>query len=279
MKTLRKKYPILSSYVLGIVLFGLALFISGLLNKGVIKDYFPYLGPILLLLATWLLYKWDQQSLEAIGLNLKLKNLALIPFGVLIGSGAFLGSRLIRAWYLGETVTLSPSIDWVTILSSFYFILPQVATEEFLFRGYLFKKTIHVSNIVIANVIFSLLFMLIHVLDDQVLSNTGMLILLAVTIPVGHLLFATALLRSNSLNFPIGIHLGNNWATRHLIKTYGSGDSILVVSDTGNFETWTPFIITLVLTNGFFLLVTWLIWKWGRFAPIWKLGKHRNRNS
>jgi membrane protease YdiL (CAAX protease family) len=75
-----------------------------------------------------------------------------------------------------------------------YFILPQVATEELLFRCYLFKKTIEVSNVVMANVIFSILFTLIHVIDTAVLNNLGMVIMLSVTIPVGHLLFATGLI-------------------------------------------------------------------------------------
>lgn len=153
---------------------------------------------------------------------------------------------------------------------AFYFILPQVATEEFLFRGYLFKKTIKASNVVIANVIFSILFMLIHVLDENVMSNKGMVILLVITIPVGHLLFATALLKSKTLFFPIGIHLGNNWATRHLISNSNSGDSFLYITDVATFDTWTPFIISILIFNGFFLFVTLLIWKWDKISDLIK---------
>jgi membrane protease YdiL (CAAX protease family) len=155
-------------------------------------------------------------------------------------------------------------------LLAFYFILPQVATEEFLFRGYLFKKTIEVSNVVVANIIFSILFMLIHVLDENVLQQRGLIILLAVSIPVGHLLFATALLKSKTLWFPIGLHLGNNWATRHLISNANDSNSIFYLTDVNTFETWTPFIMFLVIFNGFFLLVTFIIWKWDKIVVLIK---------
>jgi len=106
--------------------------------------------------------------------------------------------------------------------------------------------------------------MLIHLVDESVLSNPGHMVLLIISIPVGHLWFATALQRSKTLFFPIGLHLGNNWATRHLISDNGNGESILVVVERVNFETWPSFIGMLLITNGVFLLVTFLIWKSGK---------------
>ena len=139
-----------------------------------------------------------------------------------------------------------------------------MAVEEILFRGYLFKKTIAVSNVVVANIIFSLLFMFVHVLDDSVLNSPGRMVMLIISIPVGHLMFATALLRSGTLFFPIGLHLGNNWATRHLISSMDDGQSILIVPERVSFDTWPSFIGLLLIYNGVFLLLTWLIWKWIR---------------
>ena len=101
-------------------------------------------------------------------------------------------------------------------------------------------------------------------LDESVLSNPGHMVLLIISIPVGHLWFATALQRSKTLFFPIGLHLGNNWATRHLISDNGNGESILVVLERVNFETWPSFIGMLLITNGVFLLVALLIWKVGK---------------
>ena len=270
MKSLVLKYPLVSRYVLALVLFALALFVSLLVNKGLVKQYFPYTAPLLLVLATYILYKWEKESLNAIGLNINVNNLSFLLLGILIGAFAFFGAKYLRALYNGETFEWSASIDYSAILLAFYFILPQVATEELLFRGYLFKKSIQVFNVVIANIVFSFLFTLIHVIDENVLSNLGMIIMLTIAIPVGHLLFATALLKSKTIYFPIGIHLGNNWATRHLISGSNSGDSILFIPNEVNFETWTPFIITIILFNGFFLLVTIIIWKWDTILRVFK---------
>ncbi len=266
MRVLISKYPIVIKFFLAIILFALVLFVSGLVNKGFVKQYFPYVSCLLLVVATWMMYKIEHKSLKAIGLNFSWRNLSFLPLGVLVGLLALFGASFFKAIMLGETLNFSISINLSTILLAFYYILPQVATEELLFRGYLFKKTIEVSNVAVANVLFSILFMLIHVLDKGVLNNKAMIILVVVSIPVGHLLFATALLKSRTLFFPIGIHLGNNWATRHLISNTNSGDSIFYLSNVNSLETWASFIVFLILFNGFFLLVTLLIWKWDKIT-------------
>jgi len=265
MKAFINKYPITYRYILAIFLFCLALFISGLLNKGFIKQYFPFASTICLLIATWVLFKTDNKSLDYIGLNFKSKNLAYLPLGIAIGAGAFILAKYLRAMYTGETFNISTSINYNSILYGLYTILPTVAVEEFLFRGYLFKKTIEISSVIKANIIFSILFTLIHVFDSGVINNTGMIIFLVISIPVGHLLFATALLKSKSLFFPIGIHLGNNWATRHLITTSNDGESFFFITNNARFDTWFSFIVFILLWNLFFLFVTYIIWKWNDF--------------
>ena len=273
MKLLIKKQSTFFKYFLALLLFGLALFVSGLISKGVVKEYFPYASCLLLFAATRFLYKRENRTIKDIGLNFSIKNLSFLPLGVLMGAITLLGAKFARALYAGETIVISESIDYTSILYAFYFILPQVATEEFLFRGYLFKKTIAVSNVVITNIIFSTLFMLIHVIDENVLSNVGAIIMLGITIPVGHLLFATALLKSKTLFFPIGLHLGNNWATRHVITNSDSGDSIFYTMNNASFETWPAFIGFILIFNGVFLLVTFVIWKWDKFPFVKRLKK------
>lgn len=273
MKTFIHKYPVTYRFTFAILLFGLALVGSGLVNKGSIKQYFPFASTIFLLIATWILCKTDNKSLDAIGLNFKLKNLSFLPLGILIGAAAFLTAKYLRAIYTGETFNISTAINYNTLLYGLYTIGPTVAVEEFLFRGYLFKKTIEISSVLKANIIFSILFTLIHVFDSGVLNNPAMIVFLVISIPVGHLLFATALLKSKSLLFPIGIHLGNNWATRHLITTNNDGESILYITDNARFETWTSFIVFILLWNLFFLFVTFIIWKWNDFSFLNRLKK------
>ena len=265
MKTLIKKYPTSSRIALALILFGLALFLSNILNTATIKTYFPYTAAILLCFTTWILYKTENKSLHEIGLVLNLKKLSFLPLGVILGAIVFLTTKYARALYTGEVIILSETINYKTILYSLYFILPTVAVEEFLFRGYLFKKTIEKSNVTIANITFSILFMIIHVFDENVLKNPGMIIFLTLSIPVGHLLFATALLKSKTLFFPIGLHLGNNWATQHVISTNNNGDSILYITNNATFDTWPSFIGFLLIFNGVFLFFTFLIWKWNDF--------------
>ena len=254
-----------SRFVLAILLFALALILSTVIDTAFLKQYFPYVSSIFLLIATWFLFKTDNKSLKAIGLNLGLKNISFLPLGVLIGALALLAAKYARALYTGESFAISESINYDTILYALYFILPTVAVEEFLFRGYLFKKTIEKYNVVIANIIFSILFMSIHIFDENVMQNRGLMLFLIVSIPVGHLLFATALLKSNTLFFPIGLHLGNNWATRHLITDNETADSFLYTINSASFDTWPSFIGFILIYNGVFLFVIFLIWKWNDF--------------
>lgn len=273
MKKYIEKYPNIFTYTLAILLFVCALATSVIINKGIIKEYFPYTAVIFLTIATWYLYKRENKSLSNIGLNFKFKNIVLIPFGILIGEGVFLLAKYFRAIYLGETFNISTEINYKNILYALYAILPTVAVEEFLFRGYLFKKTIELSSVVKTNIIFSLLFMLIHVLDEDVLSSPGMIMMLVISIPVGHLMYATAVLKSKSLFFPIGIHLGNNWATRHLVSGTNNGESFFYITNTVNFNTWPSFIIFLLLWNAIFLIATLIIWKWDSLPIIKRLKK------
>ena len=274
MKNLTHKFPITTKFLLALLLFGVSLFISGLINKGIVKQYFPYSATICLLIATWILFKSDKKSLKDIGLNLKSRNLAFLPLGILIGIIAFLIAKYVRAIYTGEIFNLSSVINYKNILYGFYTMLPMVAVEEFLFRGYLFKKTIEISSVIKANIIFSILFMLVHVFDSGIINSIPMIIFTVITIPIGHLLFATALLKSKSLYFPIGIHLGNNWATRHLITNSNDGESFLYITNIARFDTWTSFIIFILIWNLFYLLVILIIWKWKDFSFLNRLKKN-----
>ncbi len=262
MKLFLLKYPVGTRLVLAVILFGCSLLVTGFIQIDLVKKYFPFVSVILLTISTWFLYKTEGKSLKTIGLNISFRNIGFLLLGLAIGVAALGLQKYISSFYTGEKWTINPSVIIEKLALSLYIILPTVAVEEFLFRGYLFKKTIEVSNVVKANIIFSVLFMLIHILDANVLQNPAKLIFLAVSIPVGHLLFATALLKSNTLFFPIGLHWGNNWAAQNLFGNDTNNSTLMHTTNT-NINSWTNFIIILVLFNGFFLLITFLIWKWG----------------
>ncbi|NRB58452.1 MAG: CPBP family intramembrane metalloprotease [Winogradskyella sp.] len=269
MKSVFTKYPNTSKYILAVVLFFLALFVSGFIDTPFLKRYFPYVSIILLITVTWILFKTDNESLNVLGFNLSIRNLLFLPLGIIIGAVAFLLVKYLRALYTGEVFELTTSeINYNALLYGLYTLLPTVAIEEFLFRGYLFKKTIEVSNVVIANVVFGIIFMLVHILDRTILQNIPMIVFLGITIPIGHLLFATALLKSKTIYFPIGLHLGNNWATIHLISNLNDGSSIFFIPESVRFETWSSFITLIIIWNTFYVLIILLIGKWDKVSTF-----------
>ncbi len=266
MKSFLKKNKVLSQFILTIILYGSALILGGMITTPLLREYFPFASVVLLIIATWILYKIDKKSLKDIGLNVSFRNLSFLPLGLLIGAVAFFLVKICRGFFTGETIVFTTSdLNFDIIFFGFYTLLGSVAVEEFLFRGYAFKKTIEVTNVKIANVIFATLFMLIHVLDREILKNYAMVLFFFITIPIGHLLFSTALLKSKTIFFPIGIHLGNNWATQHSITHYNNGNSIFYIPEVVTFETWMPFITVIIVWDLFYLIVIYLIWKWDSF--------------
>ena len=263
MKRLYARFPTAVRFLLAILLGASALVLTGVISKYL---PIPFIDVTLLVTVTWFLYRTEGKSIKAIGLNITAKHLLFLVLGLLIGITALGLENFFRSIYTGEHWNISSSIDQLALWKTLYFILPSVIVQELVFRGYLFVKTIEVTNVAIANVIFGILFMLVHVLDRDVMQNTGQLIFLIVSIPIGHLLFATALLRSKTLYFPIGLHWGNNWASSCLIGYGKNENTVFHINNPYVFQSWKSFIILLVIFNVFFLLVTFIIWKWNGAA-------------
>jgi membrane protease YdiL (CAAX protease family) len=153
---LSQKWPYVVRMLLGLLLIVCAFVLTGLIEKTFpIKKYFPFTGLALLVVVTWLLYKMENKNLNELGFNLKLKNVSLLFLGLLIGSVAFILAKYLRFLYTGETVDSNDSYDWHLIALGLYYILPMVAVEEFMFRGYLFKKTIETSSVIGLLIIFA----------------------------------------------------------------------------------------------------------------------------
>jgi membrane protease YdiL (CAAX protease family) len=262
MKQLFSRFPFWSRIFLALGLGAAALVLSGSIYSLLpVKPYFPFVAEVLLLLITWLLLRTDRQKISSLGLDPSFRNIAYLFWGLGIGTLTFLTATWLRTLYTGEDWHLSSYVNTGSILRSLYYILPTVMVQELMFRGYLFTKTISRYGVVWTNVIFAIAFTLVHVIDYDVLQSLPRIVMLALIIPVGHLWFAAALLRSRTLLFPIGLHWGNNWAVQHLVGNTDNQQSILYLTDQKVFNTWLPFIIVLIIFNTFFLLVTWMIWK------------------
>ena len=263
MKIFLHRFPFLSRIVLAVALGAFALFLNGAVYSVVpIREFFPFAGVVFLLLFTWLLYRTEKDVLPPLGLHLSVRNMVYLFGGLTIGVIALAGTTWLRTLYTGEGWQLSSAVDANVLAKSLYFILPSVMVEELLFRGYLFTKTVSRYGLLRANILFAIAFMLVHVLDRNVLQNPAQVIFLAITIPVGHLWFSTALVRSKTMLFPIGLHWGNNWAVQHLAGANDNTSSIFHLTNQQVVNTWPPFIFLLLIFNGFFLLVILLTWRW-----------------
>jgi membrane protease YdiL (CAAX protease family) len=268
MKKWIQNFPVLSRFMLAVILGIAAIAASGFIyGHTPIQRYFPFIDVLLLTGATWVLYRTDKQSLKTIGLNLSLRNTGFLFLGLLIGIAAVGVSNGLRSLYTGEAWHFSSAVDGMGLIKSLYFILPTAAVQELMFRGYPFTKAISTWGVPKANIVFAILFMLVHVVDRDVMQSIPRMISLALIIPVGHLYFATGLLRSGTLLFPIGLHWGNNWAVQHFIGATDNGQAIFYATQ-NIYNTWMPFIILMLIYTGFFLLVTWAIWKWRKPAVV-----------
>jgi len=271
MKKIFNRFPFFARVALALLLGCAAIVASHFIYNALplLKIYFPFVAEVLLIIVTAMLYHTDGQNLSALGLNPSPRNIGFLFLGLVIGILALAVAGFLRSIYTGEQWHVHTNINTIGLLKSLYYILPTVTVQELMFRGYLFTKTISLLGLVKANIIFAFLFMLMHVLDRDVLQNGARIIMLAIAIPVGHLLFATALVRSKTILFSIGLHWGNNWAVNHLAGT-DSNLAILYTTNQKIYTTWPPFLILLLIFNGFFLLLTLAIWKWGKGFPFQK---------
>ena len=262
-----RRLPFFAKIVLGILLGTAAMFTGNIVTGMVpgLRQYFPFAGVILVAAVSFLLYTRDRKQEWTSGLQPRRRNIGWLFAGFAIGVLALAIASFLRTIYTGEQWHLSSSIDAGTLLNGLYFLLPSVMMEELMFRGYLFTTTVDRFGVVIANVTFAVLFMLVHVLDREVIKNPARIIMLAAAIPVGHLLFATALLRAKTIFFPVGIHWGNNWAVNHLAGQSDTESVIFFTTHQKIYTSWLPFIIMLLIFNLFFLAVCFFIWKWGKF--------------
>jgi membrane protease YdiL (CAAX protease family) len=271
MKKIFNRFPFFARVVFAFLLGCAAIIASHFIYSGlaVLKIYFPFVAEVLLIIVTAMLYHTDGQNLSALGLNPSPRNIGFLFLGLVIGILALAVAGFLRSIYTGEQWHVHTTINTIGLLKSLYYILPTVTVQELIFRGYLFTKTISLLGLVKANIIFAFLFMLVHVLDRDVLQNSARIIMLAIAIPVGHLLFATALVRTKTILFSIGLHWGNNWAVNHLSGT-DNNLAILYTTHQKIYTTWPPFLILLLIFNGFFLLLSLAIWKWGKISRFQK---------
>ena len=255
MKKIVSKYPAISRFILAAILLVVVLLLTDVIGKEI---HFPYTGFLLLVGATWILYKSENKSLKEIGLNLNVRNVSFLIVGLFLGIFAFATSTFFRTIYTGEQWHVNPNIDWLKLADGLYIVLPTVATQQLIFRGYPFKKTIEISNLFIANIIWGLLFAFYH----DIFGNLIMLPLTVLSLLISHFCFSSSLLKSGTLYFPIGIHLGHNWSSQYFNGYSITDKGIFYITDQQNFNSWQAFLIFWLTYNLGFIILGTSLWKW-----------------
>ncbi len=255
-----QRRPALKIFIVFITFFLIVVFLSMVFGYQTLGGY---IAPCLLLLITWWLYKNEGSSLSALGLTLTKRNLGFLPIGLLVGIVLYAVGMYAAILYQGLEISFNKNADYTIIAGGLFFFIQGVMNEELIFRGYCFKKTVEVYGVAKANIVFAILFLIWHWISWDAWGNYG-LMLSAITVCFGHLLFATSLLRSGTLFLAIGIHLGNNWAVKHFAAYEGDipiVNSIFVV--TGSAQQESQVVLTGISTI-WMLIVTALIMKFVR---------------
>ena len=225
---------------------------------------------IAILFITRQAYKKEGKTLSELGLNLKLRNIVFGMLGLFIGGIFIIPLVYTIAFIKGYPVVFNHNFNGAYVLSGLWLLLPAVMLEELAFRGICFKKTVEISSITKANIIFATLFILSHWINLGAFGNPVQMTILLIT-GLGHVLYATAFLKSKTLYFPMGIHLGNNWVTYFVFSNLDVNDltkgqvkpSLINVISNEKIPLFNgQFILTTIVTAIFFVLFILAIRKW-----------------
>lgn len=261
MKKFFRIYPNLSRLISGALLITLALILSGLIpNTPHLRKYFPFMGTILVVTATWYMYRTENKNLSALGFNLEKRNVLFLPLGLVLGIIVFATGFYLRTLITGEKWNINDDINYPVILQQLYWVLPTVVVQQFIVRGYCFKKIIEMSNQTTGILISALLFIGMH---DFWNGNMVQVVFYAATLFLGHLLFCMALLKSGTIYFAIGLHWGNNLANSSLFTMEQKDTSIIFTTNqqASNLN-WTQVGLLFLLSNIGFIILLLVIWKW-----------------
>lgn len=220
-------------------------------------------APFLILCITALLYKTEGTSLKELGLIKPASNFKLLPAGILLGVSLIGTVVLIQRTYLDFTLSWNNQANYAAVFTGLLIFLPGVLNEELIFRGYSYKHTAFTIGSAKANIIFGFLFMVWHWISWNAWGNYAVM-LGSYTTAIGHLLFATAFLRSGSLYLAIGLHLGINWAQKNIFMisatetTSSTTDSLFLINTTATKSNTLTDVLNNVIPVLIFLGLYWL---------------------
>lgn len=163
------------------------------------------------LAASWIMLRWvDHRPLRDLGFGLGRGVPGDLGWGIGVGAAG----PVVVVLMLGLAGAYrfppdpGPVLAWAgVVLSALLWLAIPAAAEEAVFRGYLFRTLTDGAGAVVATLITSLLFALVHGSNPNV-STLGLF-----NIFLAGVMLALAVLWTGSLWFASAVHLGWNWAT------------------------------------------------------------------
>jgi uncharacterized protein len=173
------------------------------------------------LLAGWAMLRWvDRRPLRELGFALERRVPRDLFLGVVIGALALAGVVLLLTLGGAFRFAAAPGSvgQWLGVVGAalLFFALP-AAAEEAIFRGYPFRTLVEGAGPVVATLVMSTLFALVHGSNPNV-DTVGLLNIFAAGV-----MLSLAVLWTGSLWFATAVHLGWNWAMAAVLDLPVSG--------------------------------------------------------
>ena len=180
------------------------------------KDQTFLILPASVLLLSWYCLKLEKKNLSYLGLGLSLNQVRLLLVGILIGLFQYLVVVLVVILYSHPSLHLNNDLSLFPFIEGIIFLVSSAVFEELIFRGYIFKKLNDSIGITKSLLITGCCFGIYHWFAWGIIGNWPLMLIALITTGLGHLIFATALIRSCSLYLAIGIHYSWNVSNEYL---------------------------------------------------------------
>jgi uncharacterized protein len=207
----RNGWKVAGYFLLTIVLVA-GLLLCRRLLPGVARAFVPQPLPAFFgaLIAAWIFLRLEHAPLSSIGLHIDGRFGRELGLGLARGA-CLLGLLALLVW-LSDGFHLEPSPDHVTavLVKGAWLFFIAAAAEEIIFRGYAFQRAIRGMGPLRAQLVFAVLFAVVH-LPNPGMSG-GTLVLAMLSIFLAGLMLGLCYMRTGSLALPIGVHMGWNWA-------------------------------------------------------------------
>jgi membrane protease YdiL (CAAX protease family) len=221
------------------------------------------IGILIFLALSWaLLFFIEKESLLALGFTPLLLRLKQFGLGFLICSFLCLVVTLALSALKSETWLLNDQFNIEGLLSSVWYDLKSVFTEELIYRGailyILIKKLGHKKAVLISAVAFGVF----HWFSFGIIGSLVPMIYVFLLTGLMGLVWAYAFVKTKSIMLPFGLHLGWNVIANGLFSKGPLGKMALGAS--GGVESeGLIMILGLIITVFVPALVTWLFIKYG----------------